>query len=273
MKNITDLMATGRARIGFWSGAGALAAAAAVLIIALPQQEDAAQIGPQMQPQLTADPPQAPLPPMQPETSGVLQEEAPTKSKREEAKKEQIGVKGELGSQGFGFGGGGLARGKRREGVTAARNQDAANSEAKALTEEVEEMEVEDSILGALDMEEIDVADALDIGRSNEDAGIAYGSASSTEIDFEDIDVAGELVKPQGALLLDRKRAPVSETIDEMDYAEDMDDAPSSGAMPAPDSESRTRLFQRKSRAAEAPPAPEASAAPQAPSSQNRPRS
>ena len=28
-----------------------------------------------------------------------------------------------------------------------------------------------------------------------------------TEIDFEGLDVAGELVKPQGALLLDRKRA------------------------------------------------------------------
>lgn len=28
-----------------------------------------------------------------------------------------------------------------------------------------------------------------------------------TEIDFEGLEVAGELVKPQGALLLDRKRA------------------------------------------------------------------
>lgn len=28
-----------------------------------------------------------------------------------------------------------------------------------------------------------------------------------TEIDFEGLDVTGELVKPQGALLLDRKRA------------------------------------------------------------------
>ena len=28
-----------------------------------------------------------------------------------------------------------------------------------------------------------------------------------TEIDFEGLDVSGELVKPQGALLLDRKRA------------------------------------------------------------------
>ena len=30
---------------------------------------------------------------------------------------------------------------------------------------------------------------------------------AKTEIDFEGPDVAGELVKPQGALLLDRKRA------------------------------------------------------------------
>ena len=30
---------------------------------------------------------------------------------------------------------------------------------------------------------------------------------SRTEIDFEGVDVTGQLVKPQGALLLDRKRA------------------------------------------------------------------
>ena len=30
---------------------------------------------------------------------------------------------------------------------------------------------------------------------------------AKTEIDFEAVEVAGELVKPQGALLLDRKRA------------------------------------------------------------------
>jgi hypothetical protein len=251
-----DALGSRRHRRRFWSGAGALAAAAAVLIIALPQQEDAAQIGPQMQPQIAAEPPQAPLPPMQPESSGVLQEEAPAKAKREKAKKEEIGVKGELGSRGSGFGGGGLASEKKREGLTAAPNQDAVTSEAKALAEEVE-----DSILGALDMEE----NALNFGGSDEVGGIALGSASSTEIDFQGVGVSGELVKPQGALLLDRKRAPVSETIDEMDYAEDMDDAPSSGATSAPESESRRRLFQRKSRAAEAPPAPEASAAPPAP--------
>jgi len=39
----------------------------------------------------------------------------------------------------------------------------------------------------------------------DEDRGVKYNSR--TEIDFEGVDVSGELVKPQGALLLDRKRA------------------------------------------------------------------
>ncbi len=34
-----------------------------------------------------------------------------------------------------------------------------------------------------------------------------------TEIDFESIEVSGELVKPQGALLLDRKRAQFNSMI------------------------------------------------------------
>ncbi len=38
-----------------------------------------------------------------------------------------------------------------------------------------------------------------------EDRDIRYNSR--TEIDFEGVDVTGQLVKPQGALLLDRKRA------------------------------------------------------------------
>jgi hypothetical protein len=38
-----------------------------------------------------------------------------------------------------------------------------------------------------------------------EDRRVQY--QSRTEIDFEGVEVAGELVKPQGALLLDRKRA------------------------------------------------------------------
>ena len=39
----------------------------------------------------------------------------------------------------------------------------------------------------------------------DEDRDIKY--SERTEIDFEGVDVTGELVKPQGALLLDRKRA------------------------------------------------------------------
>lgn len=39
----------------------------------------------------------------------------------------------------------------------------------------------------------------------DEDRKVQY--KSRTEIDFEGVEVAGELVKPQGALLLDRKRA------------------------------------------------------------------
>ena len=39
----------------------------------------------------------------------------------------------------------------------------------------------------------------------DEDRSVVY--RKKTEIDFEGVDVSGELVKPQGALLLDRKRA------------------------------------------------------------------
>jgi hypothetical protein len=39
----------------------------------------------------------------------------------------------------------------------------------------------------------------------DEDRDVRY--RSRTEIDFEGVDVTGQLVKPQGALLLDRKRA------------------------------------------------------------------
>ena len=51
---------------------------------------------------------------------------------------------------------------------------------------------------------------------------------TKTEIDFEGLEVAGELVKPQGALLLDRKRASFNPLIklrtdfnDEMDQSVD----------------------------------------------------
>jgi hypothetical protein len=40
---------------------------------------------------------------------------------------------------------------------------------------------------------------------AQEDRAVQY--SKKTEIDFEGVDVSGELVKPQGALLLDRKRA------------------------------------------------------------------
>ena len=39
----------------------------------------------------------------------------------------------------------------------------------------------------------------------DDDRNVRY--KDRTEIDFEGVDVSGELVKPQGALLLDRKRA------------------------------------------------------------------
>jgi|TARA_R100000808_G_scaffold7741_1_gene22402 hypothetical protein len=49
-----------------------------------------------------------------------------------------------------------------------------------------------------------------------------------TEIDFEGVEVAGELVKPQGSLVLDRKRAQFNSMVklrtnfdDEIDYSVD----------------------------------------------------
>lgn len=45
-----------------------------------------------------------------------------------------------------------------------------------------------------------------------------------TEIDFEGLEVAGELVKPQGALLLDRKRASFNPLIKlRTDFNDEMD--------------------------------------------------
>jgi hypothetical protein len=41
--------------------------------------------------------------------------------------------------------------------------------------------------------------------QDDEDRRVQY--KAKTEIDFEGLDVAGELVKPAGALLLDRKKA------------------------------------------------------------------
>ena len=47
-------------------------------------------------------------------------------------------------------------------------------------------------------------ASALAQEVDDDDRKIVY--KARTEIDFEGVDVAGELVKPQGALLLDRKK-------------------------------------------------------------------
>ena len=45
-----------------------------------------------------------------------------------------------------------------------------------------------------------------------------------TEIDFEGVEVQGELVKPQGALLLDRKRAQFNSMIKlRTDFDDEMD--------------------------------------------------
>jgi hypothetical protein len=46
---------------------------------------------------------------------------------------------------------------------------------------------------------------AQDDDDGGDDRKVVY--KQKTEIDFEGLDVTGELVKPQGALLLDRKRA------------------------------------------------------------------
>ncbi|MEL6344997.1 MAG: hypothetical protein AAFV53_17900 [Myxococcota bacterium] len=49
---------------------------------------------------------------------------------------------------------------------------------------------------------------------------------SRTEIDFEGVEVDGELVKPQGALLLDRKRASFNPLIQlRTDFNEEMSDS------------------------------------------------
>ena len=41
----------------------------------------------------------------------------------------------------------------------------------------------------------------------DEETGRRIKYSERTEIDFESVDVSGELVKPEGSLLLDRKRA------------------------------------------------------------------
>lgn len=51
-------------------------------------------------------------------------------------------------------------------------------------------------------------AHAQDAGSTDtDDSGRAIRYKEKTEIDFEGVDVSGELVKPAGALLLDRRKA------------------------------------------------------------------
>lgn len=58
----------------------------------------------------------------------------------------------------------------------------------------------------------------------DEEGKIVY--KARTEIDFEGVEVAGELVKPQGALLLDRKRANFNPLIKlRSDFNDEMDES------------------------------------------------
>lgn len=45
------------------------------------------------------------------------------------------------------------------------------------------------------------------LAQETDDAGRSVKYKERTEIDFEGVDVQGELVKPQGQLLLDRRKA------------------------------------------------------------------
>ncbi len=56
------------------------------------------------------------------------------------------------------------------------------------------------------------------------DSGRRIVYKQKTEIDFESLDVAGELVKPQGALLLDRKKGSFNPLIKlRSDFNDEMD--------------------------------------------------
>ena len=58
----------------------------------------------------------------------------------------------------------------------------------------------------------------------DDDRQIRY--KKKTEIDFEGVDVTGSLVKPQGALLLDRKRASFNPLIKlRTDFNQEMSDS------------------------------------------------
>jgi hypothetical protein len=58
----------------------------------------------------------------------------------------------------------------------------------------------------------------------DDESGRRVTYKSKTEIDFEAVEVAGELVKPQGALLLDRKRGSFNPLIKlRADFNDEMD--------------------------------------------------
>ncbi len=60
-------------------------------------------------------------------------------------------------------------------------------------------------LLGLLAVASASPALAQDEGGGDDDRKVVY--KTKTEIDFEGLDVSGELVKPQSALVLDRKKA------------------------------------------------------------------
>ena len=67
------------------------------------------------------------------------------------------------------------------------------------------------------------VAFAQEGGEIDPDSGRQIKYKERTEIDFEGVDVTGELVKPQGQLLLDRRKAEFNPLIKlRTDFNEEM---------------------------------------------------
>jgi len=98
---------------------------------------------------------------------------------------------------------------------------DADPAEAEAMVprlSEEERVELE----AELDQDLVDEAPQEAQASEEIDRSVQY--KQRTEIDFEDLDVSGELVKPQGALLLDRKRANFNPLIKlRTDFDEEME--------------------------------------------------
>lgn len=63
------------------------------------------------------------------------------------------------------------------------------------------------SMLFALAFSSVAFAQDAPAPEADPDSGRAIKYKERTEIDFEGVDVSGELVKPAGALLLDRRKA------------------------------------------------------------------